>query len=406
MPGYVKLLLRLVICAWVVGIGVAQVRAQDSPPSTQPYAVMDRTSVSYQGPGRGTSSDIHSDTIAIGIVLPLQGKGAAHGKLLQQAAEIALDEENSRGPSADGLRFSLAVRNESEQWGQASNAIVQLITQDEAVAVIASADGRIAHQAEQIANKLGEPILTLSSDPTTTRINIPWIFRVGPSDAEQARVIAEEIYGSANARKVLLIAESDHDGRIGADEFVKAATSRGLPPPERVDVDSASVVVGDLVPDIESKKSGAIVVWSGPELSLNLLAALGPGEPTTPIYLCQKAAGFLPVNGIPGRKIRFVGPVNPPTAEAELFVARFRQATGEEPGIASQQIYGSVRTVISAVRQVGPNRARLRDYLANGRAGDSLAGTITFDPAGNSRQELTLLSLPPDPTKKTALASR
>ncbi len=166
------------------------------------------------------------------------------------------------------------------------------------------------------------------------------------------------------------------------------------------------LVVGELVQDIESKKPDAIVVWSGPELSLNLLAALGPGEPRTPIYLCQKAAGFLPVNGFPGLEIRLVGPVNRPTAEDELFAARFRQATGEEPGITAQQIYGAVRTVISAVRQVGPNRTRLRDYLANGPAGDPLAGTITFDQAGNSHQELTLLSLPPDPTKKTALASR
>ena len=90
------------------------------------------------------------------------------------------------------------MRNESEQWGQASNAIVQLITQDEAVAVITSADGRIAHQAEQIANKLGAPVLTLSSDPTTTRINIPWIFRVGTERRGAGRVIAEEIYRLGN----------------------------------------------------------------------------------------------------------------------------------------------------------------------------------------------------------------
>src|SRR5208283_6026447 len=107
MRGHHTLVLRLLLGTWVVGLGVAQMRAQDSSPSTQPYAVMDRRSVSYQGPGRGSSSDIQGDTIAIGIVLPLQGQGAARGKLLQQAAQIALDEENAKGVLPDGKRFSL-----------------------------------------------------------------------------------------------------------------------------------------------------------------------------------------------------------------------------------------------------------------------------------------------------------
>ena len=138
-------------------------------------------------PGTGTDhvSDIRGDTVTVGIILPLQGKDAIQGKLLEQAAQIALDLENANGMLPDGKRFALVVLNESEQWGQASNAIVQLITQDDAVAVITSTDARIAHQAEQIANKVGEPILTLSSDPTTTQINIPWIFRVAPSDAHK-----------------------------------------------------------------------------------------------------------------------------------------------------------------------------------------------------------------------------
>jgi hypothetical protein len=46
-------------------------------------------------------------------------------------------------------------RDESERWGQTSGAIVQLIEQEHAVAIITPANGNIAHQAEQIANKIG-----------------------------------------------------------------------------------------------------------------------------------------------------------------------------------------------------------------------------------------------------------
>jgi hypothetical protein len=75
----------------------------------------------------------------------------------------------------------------------------------------------------QITNKIAMPIVTLPSDATTTRINIPWIFRRGPGDADQAQLIATDIYRRRNLRKVLLIAEDDHDGRVGAEEFLRAA---------------------------------------------------------------------------------------------------------------------------------------------------------------------------------------
>jgi len=65
-----------------------------------------------------------------------------------------------------------------------------LIAEERVAALITSSDGNIAHQAEQIANKIGIPIVTLASDATTTQINIPWIFRLGPSDEDQARAIA------------------------------------------------------------------------------------------------------------------------------------------------------------------------------------------------------------------------
>ena len=92
------------------------------------------------------------------------------------------------------------------------------------VAVLITAfNGEIAHQAEQVANKLSVPVITLSTDPTTTEINIPWIFRLGPSDTDQARLITSEIATHPASKNILLVSEDDHDGRIGAREFLNAA---------------------------------------------------------------------------------------------------------------------------------------------------------------------------------------
>ena len=169
-------LVGLLICA-----AAPSLPAQTDEPSVRPYASMDRTKIGYRGAGREKSNDILNRDIRIGILLPISGVRAPEGKSLLQAAQAAIDEQNELKPLPDGKRFALAVADESGPWGQASSAMVLLILQDEAVALITSNNGSIAHQAEQIANKVGIAVLTLASDPTTTKINIPWIFRMAPS---------------------------------------------------------------------------------------------------------------------------------------------------------------------------------------------------------------------------------
>jgi ABC-type branched-subunit amino acid transport system substrate-binding protein len=113
----------------------------------------------------------------------------------------------------DAPRIRLAVRDENERWGEASSDLVELIDDDRALALVTLFHGNIAHQAEQVANKLSVPVLTLTSDPTTTSINIPWIFRLGPSDIDQAQTIATALSGPA--ARILVVYENDHDGRTG-----------------------------------------------------------------------------------------------------------------------------------------------------------------------------------------------
>ena len=121
----------------------------------------------------------------------------------------------------------------------ASNEVVHLVYEDQAVAIVTSLDGGSAHLAEQVGNKVGIPVVTLSTDPTTTQINLPWIFRLGPTDTQQARAFARDIYIARKLKQVVLVTENGHDGRVGGEEFQKAARELDAPPVIQVAVDSA-----------------------------------------------------------------------------------------------------------------------------------------------------------------------
>jgi branched-chain amino acid transport system substrate-binding protein len=401
-------------CAALLLLGMAafpdSAAAQDDPTPHIPYATLDRSAVAYRGPGRESAADLPGTTVKIGLLLPLQGTRAAEGQSLLEAAKLALAEEEAAGPLADGRYMALAVRNEAERWGQASSEMVRLISEEQVAALITSSDGNIAHQAEQIANKIGIPIVTLASDATTTRINIPWIFRLGPSDEDQARAIAAQIYGPGAPKKVLLLAETDHDGRVGTEEFEKAVKHLQGTPPERLEIASSELRLEAISAQVKASAPEAIVLWTSAPLAERLLALLNQGDLAMPMYLCRKAAASVAGNAFPPADGATQATREPSQGtwvtasatganerEQREFAERYRAKTGVWPSFAALQTYDAVRLVAKSLRVAGANRSRLRDYLAAGNRFAGLSGTIVFDPAGNTIGEAHLLQLASNP---------
>jgi len=170
---------------------VIRTRAQTATPV--PYASISAEVESYAGPGRAPANDLKGQIIRIGLLAPLQGARKAEGDAMVAAAQMALRDSASRRLS-HGRRVALVVEDSSvPSWGIVSNAVIRLMLDDEAVAVITSTSGADTHLCEQVGNRIGVPVLSLSADATTTQIDIPWIFRMGPSDVENADLIAQDI---------------------------------------------------------------------------------------------------------------------------------------------------------------------------------------------------------------------
>jgi branched-chain amino acid transport system substrate-binding protein len=367
-----------------------------SPPAT-PYARIDRDAVNYSGPGRDAGHDVAGTEARIGLLLPLTGPRQVEGEALRRAAQMAVDDENAAALPGRN-RLLIVARDESGPWGQASTEIVRMVFDDQVVALITSAEGGSAHLAEQVGNKIGVPVLTLSTDSTTTEINLPWIFRMGPSDAAQARAFAREIYQNRKLQPVvLLLTQDDRDGRLGGAEFAKAARAMNAVAPARIVVGPENLTEETIGKELATAQ--AVVIWSDTATASRLIARVRELRPTVPIYLCRKAAA-----GDSNGETRLLCPacgekdagqwIASAPENRELwadFYRRYRQSFGAEPGIGAAEAYDAVRLLAVSLRQSGPNRARLRDALAGVSAFAGASGVISFDHAGNDHTQLTLL---------------
>jgi len=343
------------------------------------------------GPGRDARHDLEGTAIKIGFLAPLSGSGQDEGIALLEAAQLAMEDE-APNPLPDARRLSIVPRDQSGPWGRASNEIVRLIYEDQAVAIVTTLDGGSAHLAEQVGNKVGIPILTLSTDPTTTQINLPWIFRLGPSDTQQARAFARDIYVARALKQVTLITERGHDGRVGGEEFQKAACELNAPPVIQLAIQTPDWNPDSLVSQIMAQKPGALVFWTGHETAARLAQRFRRALPMAPIYLCHEAAqGRL---GTDQENIWIVTSRLAASPVRESFQRRYRARAGTIPSPAAAQAYDAVRLLAAALRRSGPNRARLRDALATLSSYTGTSGVIAFDHAGNDLSDVTLVRLP------------
>jgi branched-chain amino acid transport system substrate-binding protein len=368
--------------------------AQDASPVRQPYAVINRQAINYAGPDREASRDLPGQEIKIGILVPLEGARQAEGEAILQAAHMAVQDE-SLSPLPQGHRLALVTRDETGLWGRTSSELVRLVVDDNVVALVTSTNGSAAHLAEQVGNRLGVPILALSSDSSTTEINIPWFFRLAPDDAAQARLFAEDIYRHRGLDRVVLVTEPDHDGREGREEFEKAARRLGAPAPLEMEVGPSPTDRDQVASNIIDGRPQAIVLWTGAKAAAQLLEKWGTNSPATPVYACRKALNepFLSVaarSRLSVWRVALVGNNGPANRD---FAGRFRARTGRPPSPAAAEAYDAVRLVAAGVRRAGPNRARLRDALVKVSGFPGASGKISFDGAGNNRTEVALAKL-------------
>jgi branched-chain amino acid transport system substrate-binding protein len=346
--------------------------------------------VNYSGPGRDTSYDLAGFEIKIGFLAPLSGPQHDEGKALLYAAQLAIEDE-AANPLPDGRRLSLVPRDQSGSWGRASSEIVHLVYEDQAVAIVTCLNGGSAHLAEQVGNKAGIPLVTLSTDPTTTQINLPWIFRIGPTDTQEAHAFALDIYVTRQLKQVILITENDHDGRIGGEEFQKAARALNAPPVIHLTVDTADSNSDSVVSQVMTPQPEAVVFWTGHEMAGRLVLSFRKAFPKALVYLCHEAAQAK-LDRDQGN-IWIVTPRLAASPVREAFEKRFRARTDIFPIPAAAQAYDAVRILAAALRRSGPNRARLRDALAALPTYSGASGVIAFDHAGNDLSDVTLVRL-------------
>jgi branched-chain amino acid transport system substrate-binding protein len=172
---------------------------------------------------RGTTADI-----PVGLYASLTGDGASFGQSSKEGTELAVDEINNAGGVLGGHKLTLLTEDDQSRPDEASNAVLKLITQDKAIAVLGEVASRRSLAAAPIAQRYKVPMITPASTNERVTDAGDYIFRVCFIDPFQGEVLAKFAYNDLKARKAAVLKDIQQDYSVGlTDSVVKNFAALG-----------------------------------------------------------------------------------------------------------------------------------------------------------------------------------
>lgn len=337
----------------------------------------------FRGPGKDFPDPEGLKTLRVGVLSPNRsGPEAARGARTRRGIELAFEEEEAaRAPGL--LPFELVYREDSPQWGSAANIAVEF-KDENCLGFLGTIDGDATHVALRVALKIETYMINTSDpDPTLTETQIPWLTRVFPDDRQQCFRLALLAVKERGCRRIAILREDSRPGRVGVMHFANYIRRLGFPPVQHFNFKPGSTNLETQIAGIKGSNVDGLLLYGQPEDVGRITAQLRAEGVTAPFFGFDrlKEDGFARNAGAAAEGMTITYFFNPERQDPPWveFVARFEKRFGEKPDIYAAYGYDGAKLMIEAVRKSGPNRYRIRDYLAALEEWKGVTGPMIFD---------------------------
>jgi branched-chain amino acid transport system substrate-binding protein len=392
----------LVLVALVLAAVGGQAQAPPASPGAQPYRRGGQEPLDFRGPGREAPEPDVAEVV-LGWFGPGDPDHPEFGTLWRGAL-LALDQENAAGgyeapastPGANapaGKPFRLVPAWSESPWQAGIADLVRVVYDRGAWAVIGGVDGTSTHLAVQVALKSHFLLLSPgSTDVSTERANVPWLFSLPPGDEATAPVLVAALARAvAGGGGFAVAASTDHATHATLAAVRKELERRRLVPRALVEFAPAEADAGALIAHLLEGGPRAVVVLAPAVEAGRLVAALRAagfggtvlGGPTAASDAFRVAAGDAAEGVVAPRSIE-------PGARWAAFAAAYEERWGTAPDEPAARGYDAVELAVAAVRRAGLNRARVRDAVRALAPWSGAAGTVTWDALGRNQAPVSL----------------
>lgn len=343
-------------------------------------------------PGGGRAGRGGGDTLYIGVAATRNASGAAFFR----GVELAVAELNATRPT--GAR-PFAMREPPA--GQSSQVAVAAAFRDDprVIGVVGHTGSAQTLDAAPIYGDVehGGRRAVVAVTPTATNPAVSraseWVFRICPTDEDGAAALASFAADSLRARRVAVVYRNDLFGRGFMRSIAPRLEGRGVAVTER-DPYLAGVTRYEAYAErIVRGGADAIVIAGGAADAAEMIRAVRRAGGNTAFLGTDDVAGigtdFAASQEFRGvRFTSFYLPGRPAPGATASFAPTYERRFGETPNHRAALAYDAAMMIGRATLAAGPDRRRVRDWLARiGRESPAYIGAtgfIRFDEYGGA----------------------
>jgi branched-chain amino acid transport system substrate-binding protein len=170
-----------------------------------------------------------ADPIKIGLVNETTGPNAEAGQYTVNGAELAREEINKAGGIL-GRQVEFRIEDNQSTNPGTVLAYSKLIGEGGITAIVGPIRSTQIQAASPTIAKGGIPAMIGGTDPSLTKVNNRWVFRVRPNDSYSAKVIADFGTKELSKKKWAIIHSTDAFGNGGKNALTAELKARGVEP--------------------------------------------------------------------------------------------------------------------------------------------------------------------------------
>jgi branched-chain amino acid transport system substrate-binding protein len=328
-----------------------------------------------------------AEPIVFGLVDEVTGPQAEAGVYTLNGARLAQEEINKAGGIL-GRKLELRTEDNLSTNPGTVLAYSKLISEGSIVAVVGPLRSTQVQAASPTIAKAQLPTMIGGSDPSLTRVNNPWIFRVRPSDLFSSRVMADFGVNTLKLKKWAIVHSTDTFGAGGKTALVEALKALGVEP---VMIEGYTNNAQDFTPlALAVKRSGAEILGTymtnAPDVGIfaKQLRQLGVNIPWIgSASIITDTARKLAVEALYGTYsvADFAADTN---EVSKAFAQHYREVYKLDPDVFSSWSYGAVYLLKHAIEKAKSTEPEaIRGALLSTRGLKGVEGTYDFDPNGD-----------------------
>jgi branched-chain amino acid transport system substrate-binding protein len=337
-----------------------------------------------------------ADTVKIGFTPPITGASASEGALQLKAIKLALKQINEAG-GINGKKLDLVIVDNQSTNPGALAALQKAVEQEKVVALVSSVKSTQILAMSDAVKKYGIPTIIGGTNATLTRQGNPWLFRVRPDDSVAASAMVKYIKEDTKFTKVGILHDSDAFGTGGADLVDKGAREAGLQVVKR---EKYTTKDKDFTAQLLSlKNAGAqimVLYGTNPDdvaVIQRQYRQLGTpfkyiGSPSSQMRDClnlsrDASEGILAVaDFVPGQ-----------SAVNRKYAEDYKKEYREDYDATSAWTYDGLNILVNAIKKVGEDRGKIRDYILAIKGYQGVLGTFAFTPNGDGLSEVSVVQI-------------